>query len=352
METHPPPPAPKSSSLGGRLAVFAALTAVIVGTVVVLVIHRRRAEQAAATNDTVPIAVAPSASTPLLVPGHIFFRNTARGTAFGHVAVVATATPDGERVVTPIVGDRVYCGGPNIFVLRAHRRALTTYEADSFGGDFGLRRSFQLPGAPSRTRVSPNGNFAVSTVFVTGDSYNSGGFSTRTTVYDLGAGKVAGDLEDFAVEKDGQPFKKTDFNFWGVTFAADSDRFFATVASSGVPYLIEGSVAQQRARVIKEIAECPSVSPDGTRVAFKFRMIEGGRFRWSLHVYDLASKRETIVNEPRTVDDQVEWLDNSALLYALPRAGGESDVWVAPADGTGKPQLLISNASSPCVIRS
>ncbi|HVU15361.1 MAG TPA: hypothetical protein VHD32_00440 [Candidatus Didemnitutus sp.] len=338
--------------LGARLAIFAVLAAAIVGAVVIFAVHRRKIAQDEASRDTVAVATAPATATSnLLSAGHLFFRNTARGPSYGHVAAVTVAAPDGERIVTPIVGDRVYGAAGTIFVLRAHRRALTTYEADSFGADFAPRRSFELPGAPSRTRVSPNGHLAVSTVFVTGDSYNSGGFSTRTTLYDLPAGKVLGDLEDFAVEKDGQSFKKTDFNFWGLTFAADNDRFFATVASGGTPFLIEGSITQRRARVIKEVVECPSISPDGTRVAYKHRLIENGRFRWSIQVYDLAAKHDTIVNETHTVDDQVEWLDNSVLLYALPRPGGESDIWAASADGSGQPRKLVSDASSPCVIR-
>jgi hypothetical protein len=58
--------------------------------------------------------------------------------------------------------------------------------------------------------------------------------------------------------------------------------------------------------------------------------------------------------ETRSVDDQVEWLDDSRLLYALSRPGSEattSDVWVVPADGTGSAQVLIPEASSPAVIR-
>ena len=35
-----------------------------------------------------------------------------------------------------------------------------------------------------------------------------------------------------------------DVNFWGVTFARDSDRFYATLATGGKTYLIEGSVAR------------------------------------------------------------------------------------------------------------
>jgi hypothetical protein len=350
MESNPPPRKPLA--LAARLGIFAVLAGAVIAAVLAYAVRRHRAEEAAARRDAVAIAIAPaSQSSEFLAPGRIIFRNTARGPSYGHVASVPVTATGGERTISPLVGDRVYSGGQAIFVLRAHRRALTTYEANCFNADFSPRCTFELPGAPSRTRVSPDGQLAVSTVFVTGDSYNSGGFSTRTTLYDLRAGKVVGDLEDFAVEKDGKPFKKADFNFWGVTFGADNDRFFATVASGGIPYLIEGSISRRQARVLKEIVECPSLSPDGNRVAFKFRVIEGGRFRWSVHVFDLQNRHETTVNETRTVDDQVEWLDNATLLYVLPRVGGDSDVWAAAADGTAAPKLLIPDASSPCVIR-
>jgi len=50
-----------------------------------------------------------------------------------------------------------------------------------------------------------------------------------------------------------------------------------------------------------------------------------------------------------------ERLDDNTVLYALPRDGSEAtvtDVWQVPADGTGKPSVLIPQASSPAVVRS
>ena len=60
-----------------------------------------------------------------------------------------------------------------------------------------------------------------------------------------------------------------------------------------------------------------------------------GRFLWRLHILDLNTGHEAIVNETRSVDDQAEWLDNDHLLYGLPRnvAGSAStDIWLARAD--------------------
>ena len=66
---------------------------------------------------------------------------------------------------------------------------------------------------------------------------------------------------------------------------------------------------------------------------------------------DLSTGQDVALAETRSVDDQVEWLDNTSLLYAIPRAGSATaDVWVVSADG-GEPQVLIPGASSPAVVR-
>jgi type II secretory pathway pseudopilin PulG len=286
---------------------------------------------------------------------HLLFRNTALGPAYGRFAVVPLSNPGGVRSITPLSGERVYAAGDGSgFALRASRRAFTTYDAVSFDESFKIRHTFKLAGAPSRTRVSSNGSMAASTVFVSGDSYNTGGFSTRTTVFDLRTGSAVGDLEDFSVQKDGQIFKKADFNFWGVTFTADDDRFYATLGSGDVPYLVEGRISARQAQVVRAGVECPSLSPDGSRLVFKSRLTEGGRRVWQLRVLDLATQTEVALSETRNVDDQAEWLDDTHVIYALPRDSGETgqtDLWKARADGTGTSELLVSDASSPSVIR-
>ncbi len=103
--------------------------------------------------------------------------------------------------------------------------------------------------------------------------------------------------------------------------------------------------------MIREGVECPSLSADGTRIVFKSRTTSNGRLGWQLHVFELQSKKEIVLAETRSVDDQAEWLDDDSVLYTLPREGGHSDIWQVPADGTGTPRLLVSDASSPCVVR-
>jgi hypothetical protein len=141
-----------------------------------------------------------------------------------------------------------------------------------------------LSGVPSRARVSPDGRRAALTVFESGHSYADGGFSTRTTIHDAASGHILADLEQFAVTRNGEPFKAVDFNFCGVTFAADGNRFFATLQSAAVMYLVEGDVEARTARVVRTGVECPSLSPDGRRLAFKKRVRGSATVFWNVAV--------------------------------------------------------------------
>jgi len=100
--------------------------------------------------------------------------------------------------------------------------------------------------------------------------------------------------------------------------------------------------------------ECPALSPDGTKLGYKKRLGNPTPGVWRLAVLDLKTNIETILAETRNVDDQVEWLDDNHVLYQLPRSGSDAtvtDIWSVPADGTGAPELLIPEGSSPAVIR-
>jgi hypothetical protein len=296
----------------------------------------------------------PTELKTLRARGHLLFRNTALGPAYGRLAVVALDAPGGPRYVTPLSCDRVHATRTAGLCLSASRGVFTSYRADAFDQDFRVTQTFPLAGVPSRTRVSPDGSMAGTTVFVAGDSYAVDTFSTRTTLFDLRARKPLADLEQFSVLRDGRPFKSVDFNFWGVTFSGESDLFYAVLASARRLYLVEGRSSTRQMRVIREGLECPSLSPDGRRIAFKSRQHEGARLLWRLHIMDLHTKAESIVAETRNVDDQAEWLDADHVLYALPRSAdgdGSSDVWVARADGTGAPRVLVGDAFSPSVVR-
>jgi hypothetical protein len=217
------------------------------------------------------------------------------------------------------------------------------YEASIFNSKLQPLHEVSLTGLPSRARVSSDGRYGAMTVFVSGDSYLSSptAFSTRTTILDMASGEQVGQLEQFEVSKDGKPFDAVDFNFWGVTFdPRDSDRFYATLGTGGVHYLVEGSVRGKSMRVLRDGVECPSLSPDGKQIAFKSRLGDGAR--WRLRVLDVATLADHAVAEDRSIDDQVEWLDNDTLAYS-----DERNVYTVPADGSGEPGLLVKDATSP-----
>jgi Tol biopolymer transport system component len=98
-------------------------------------------------------------------------------------------------------------------------------------------------------------------------------------------------------------------------------------------------------QVIHDHVECPSLSPDGTRIAFKRSLNSHGS--WRLYVLDLHTMRETALAEPRSVDDQVEWTDDAHISYWL-----HSDTWIVRADGKGSARRLLTDASSSVVVRA
>jgi hypothetical protein len=216
------------------------------------------------------------------------------------------------------------------------------YTAKIFDAKFQTLHTIDLTGLPSRARVSADGRYGAMTVFVAGDSYlgNATAFSTRTSILDMATGKQIAQLEQFDVTKDGKPFDAVDFNFWGVTFAKDPNRFYATLATGKHHYLVEGDVAAESLRVLRDGVECPSLSPDNKQIAFKSRI--GEEDRWHVHVLDLDTLTDHPVAEARSVDDQVEWLDNKTLAYS-----DGTNVYTVPADGSGEEQLLVKDATSP-----
>ena len=231
---------------------------------------------------------------------------------------------------------------------------MNPYKVVFFGNDFKVRSEKPLPGVPSRTRVSADGKYGASTVFVTGDSYAPGSFSTRTTIWEMATGGEVLHLEELSVWHRGKQIQHVDFNYWGVTFdPANSNRFFATLGTQGHTYLIEGDLAARRANVLRDGVECPSLSPDGRRIAFKLRTAAGGPDlpTWQPAVLDLSTLEERPLAETRTVDDQIEWLDNSTVVYSVDTGIGAPSLYATAADGTGSPRLFIADADSPSVSR-
>jgi hypothetical protein len=284
----------------------------------------------------------------------LFSIELGKAESIGYVKVAALAAPDAQSMITPLRCERMhFAAGVGICLHNVLNNWLTSaVSVTLFNESFQPFHSLQLDGLASRTRVAPDGKYAAFTVFVSGHSYTDEHFSTATHILEVATGKDLGNLETFEVWQEGKVIQAIDFNFWGVTFAKDSNRFYATLSTGGVPSLVEGDIAARRLTVLHDGVECPSLSPDNKRIAFKK---DRGNWEWQLAVLDLTTMQETILADPNSVDDQVEWLDDTTILYQQIEYDSTQNAWISvmriPADGSGEPTVFASRVGSPAVVQ-
>ena len=311
-----------------KLVLALAGTVLLIGAAVAYTVQMRPGSTAAE----------PAAERITLAPGQVLFRSTDTG----RITAVPLADPGGARRSSGLKCDRFAVARQTAVCLAARPGVLPPVtEVLVLDADLAVRHRESLPGTPSRARVSPDGKLVQWTLFVTGDSYAATGFSTRAGLYEVATGRLVKTIEELPVFVGGRRYFASDANYWGITFAPDGNRFYATLGSKGKTYLVEADYTRYQGKAVRENVECPSLSPDGTRVAFKKKVGDGS---WRLAVLDLATQQETELAETRGVDDQALWQDDSTILYGL-----DTDVWAVPADGTGTPRLLVRNAASPAV---
>jgi hypothetical protein len=329
-----------------RVVAFAVLVVACVAVAVVAVVtgvsHRSDADSSASPGVAKVLGAAAAKGEAM-----VLYRST-RGVGTGDAGPVEVAplAHPGQARRTGLRCNRVYYAAGHGICLARGGGFAAGYQARIFDSTFRVGKSIGVTGIPSRARVSPDGRYGSVTLFVSGDSYAAAGtFSTRTTIIDLVHGTSLGGLENWTTYDGQHQVTASDVNYWGVTFApGDSDRFYATMSTGGKTYLIQGSVSQRTAKVLHDNVECPSLSPDGTRIGFKHRTGSSSA-PWRLTVLDLATMKETRLAETRSVDDQVAWDGDDALLYAV---GGAT--WSVPADGGGRPRRMIGQADSPAVV--
>jgi high-affinity iron transporter len=361
---------PESRAKRRRVALVLSAYAVAFAAVTTTVLVSRISAVSATADPSSSPASMPVPTQGLSDGSYLLFRSTTHDDNYGRLALVAADDPTGPRAMTSLSCDRVdFEGQVGLCLNRPTSGLLIQTSATVFNAHFKVLHQVALTGLPSRARVSPDGRYGSVTTFVTGDSYAAAGtYSTRTDIIDMQTGTVLFDLSQLAVTRDGKPFSSTDFNFWGVTFANDGRHFYATLGTGGQTYLIEGDLTTRRATVIASNVECPSLSPDNTRIAFKQRL-PGPGVAWRLSVLDLATLQVRHLAETRSVDDQVEWLNNTTVLYGVLAdpsiaalnplspstpsiANGAplvTDTWSIPADGSGTPRLFTSGAWSEVV---
>lgn len=333
-----------------RLQAFGLIAAAAVAAIGVTLSRARFTPPAGGTRPITGVEAVPAA--PAVVrpsPPYVAVRSLANDATWGRVALVPLESPAAPRFVAPLACLRVHIAAGRGVCLATDTSAGSRHLAYILGDDFLPSATLTLTGPPSRARMSRDGRYAATTVFESGHSYADDAFSTRTTLIDVASGTSLGDLEQFTVIRDGGAFRRLDFNFWGVTFAPESGRFYATLAWSGRPHLVEGDIQRREVRVIAPDVECPSLSPDATRVAFKRR--EAGGFTWRLWTMRLDTLAATpIAGETRSIDDQVEWLDDRRVLYQFPDDSG-NHVWMVEADTARPAERFIADAWSPAVVR-
>jgi len=281
-----------------------------------------------------------------LTAGNLYFRNLAKGPDQGKLSAVSLTEPDGPRTIEGLRCDRFATARGTSVCLRIKLGSLPPYtEMLVLGPDLAIKHKETLPGTPSRARVSPDGKIVNWTLFVSGDSYATTGFSTRSGLYDTETGQLLKSIEELPVFIDGRRYFASDVNYWGITFEADGNHFYVTLGSKGKTYLLKVDYRRYRGEAVAQNVECPSLSPDGKRIAFKQKNADGS---WRLAVLELSTGQVTHPAEGRAIDDQPLWRDDNTLLYALKR-GASSDIWSTPITPTGTPRLLVPDAASPAV---
>ncbi|MFE0516838.1 TolB family protein [Streptomyces sp. NPDC058964] len=337
-------------SVRSRVLVLLPAVAVLAAVALASVLHASaRADRRAHTRAGGP-EVTPGEVT-LRASGRMVFRNMAWGPHRDELTTVPASDPAGPRTASGVKCLRFYAAsGTGVCLQAVHGPVSDTYRALILDAHLRTTARYDVPGIPSRARVSPTGHFAAWTAFVGGDSYAGTDFSTRTAIADTRTGRLTPTLEAFRIVKDGHTYRAADVNFWGVTFAADDRTFYATLATQGRTYLVRGDLLSRTVTTLHANVECPSLSPDGTRVAYKKRVAGLSRDApWHLYVLDLRTLRETPLAEPRSVDDQAVWRDAHTIVYALPGDYG-ADLYQVPADGTGRARRISPAAVSPAYL--
>jgi hypothetical protein len=334
-----------------RLLVLLVAVAVLATVATVSVLHAadragRKDRARAGGPPVVPGRVSLAASAERLM----VFRNMAWGPHRDELATVPASAPGGRRTTSGVTCLRFYAAaGTGVCLQAVHGTVQDTYRALILDSRLRELRHYPLGGIPTRARVSPSGRMVAWTVFVSGDSYAGTGFSTRTSVLDTRTWTLQSTLESYAITKDGHAYRSADVNYWGVTFADDT-RFYATLATGGRTYLVRGDAAARTVRTLRANVECPSLSPDGTRLVFKKRVPGlSPDAPWRLYVLDLATMRETPLAERRSVDDQVVWSGPDAIVYAMAGDYG-SDLWTVAADGKGAARRVMTAALAPAYV--
>lgn len=295
----------------------------------------------------VPVELAPQ-------PGEVLVVNRVPGDDYGRLAIRHV---DGSRTLLERSCVRVHLAGERGICLSEQDTVVPSYLTTFFDASNPALEVKSYPSAlPSRARISPGGTTSSVTAFVSGTSYadvGSGASTTLVTIDDIdGPLRIRG-ANQMTVESNNDRYAIFDAQFWGMTFV-DEDEFYITGFYGGDPEIMRGRLSDMTLHPTDWIGSCPSVSPDGKTVVYKE---DRGNDEFNLVAVDVATGDRWTLGETRSVDDQVEWLDDDTILYSLHPEGGDNpvqpefDIWMLDIAQDAEPELFLPNADSPAVAR-
>ncbi|KAG1647470.1 hypothetical protein GQR58_030576 [Nymphon striatum] len=239
----------------------------------------------------------------LTTPDNLFVVSRVPGDDYERLTLIQD---DGTRLLLPFTCSRAHVGGGVLMCMSPRDSVVPTWEAVAYDlTDPELGELMRRPAAlPSRARVDPSGQFVAYTEFVSGHDYTSAGeFSTRTVVYGL-------DDDDLFISDSGERWRRSLPGQRSQLLGC----LYSEATNEAEPLNLEGS--------------CPSVSPDGRFIVYKRadfdRAVLGEESNIRLVLHDTDTGQERLLGETRFVDDQVEWLDEDTIVYAIKRDDEES----------------------------
>jgi hypothetical protein len=282
-----------------------------------------------------------------VAPPFVMFRTLGRDDTHGRIAVLGLR-PGATRELTRLSCTRVhYAAGRGLCITHETQDRRVLHVASLFDATLEPGRRIMLDGVPIRVRVAPNGRVGAITTYLEEEGAGGERLATRSRLVDMRSGQPLADLREFRIEHRGLPPLDGPVDVSSVAFERDGDRFFATLATDSERYLAAGSVTERRLTVIRKGVANEALSPDGRRLAVKRLLADRGF--WQLAVIELSTWAEQdLLQGTRSVDDQVEWLDDRHVMYH-DVDGDTTALWMLPIDGVNGPSVLVKDAYSGVV---